>query len=817
VRHVRSWKERCASGLAVLSLLMLSHCGGTMDVEAQVPEAPGPQAPVTRGQELVSTLTFAPSADARVEAALPTTNFGGSGWLGADLSPRMESYLRFSVSGLTGPVSSAKLRLYATDGSSDGPRVYRSAGGWTEGGLTWNTRPALGSGALDDKGSISTGTWVEFDVTSAVSGNGELNLALIATSSDGADFSSRESGAASQRPQLVVTFSPVDCLPRRERYTYEAPVTGDTYVSQSSPSTNFGRAPVLLVDGSPRLESYLQVDVFSRGLTIVDARLELSAVDSTTNGPLLYRANTGWSETELTWNTRPGLIGGPLGNLGAISAGSRVSYNVTSVVTGPGLYGFGLLPESSDGVDFSSRDTGFLTAPRFTVTDETPLYCSYRGAGGGLTGWARQIGGVGEEELDALATDSAGGFVAAGVFGDAVFPEGRGFALARYAADGTFLWGRVLATDDVDVEHLLVTPQGHIFVAGTYDGSPDLGTGPLPPVSGLGLFFAKFSPGGELLWLRSFVARHPTEGYTKAVSPGEMAIDAEGSLILTGSYVGTLDLGGGPLPPSAEYPFEHPFGFVAKFSSDGRFLWSRGGFTTEEFVWGNVVTSAATDAAGNILIGGHASAESDLGGGPLGASGPFIAKYTPTGRLLWARLFSGLLVGSGVSSVRALDASTVAFTANFGGTFTFGGSSYTGGDLTDPIPYYHGGFLGTLSAMGEDGWLRSLGRAMPEQLAVGPGGTLTVSGRSSNSFDLGGGTLGVEQLLLFPPFAARYSSSGSHLWSRTLDAQLSLPFLGQQPDGSVVLGGISRGSIELEGRSFTPSGPSDLFFLQLRP
>ena len=817
MRHVRGWQGRCASGLAVLSLLLLTHCGGNTGVEEQAPEEPGPRAPVTREQELVSTLTFAPSADARVEAALPTANFGSASSLGADLSPRMESYLRFSVSGVMGPVSSARLRLYTTDGSSDGPRVYRSAGGWTEGGLTWNTRPALSSGALDDKGAISTGTWVEFDVTSAVSGNGELNLALIATSSDGTDFSSREASSASLRPQLVVTFSPVDCMPRRDRYTYQFYAFDDAYVSLGSPSSNFGRAPALLVDGSPRLESYLQFDVFTFEFTIVDARLELSALDSTSNGPLLYRASTGWRETELTWNTRPSLLSGPLGNLGAVSAGSRVSYNLTGVVTGAGTYGFGLLPESSDGVDFYSGEASDITTlPRLLITEETPLYCTYRGTGGGLTGWARQLGGVGREQLKAMATDSGGGFVAAGVFGDAVFPENEGFALARYAADGSFLWGRVLATDDVYVGHLTVTPLGEIFVVGNYEGSPDLGTGPLPPVpDGLdeptGFFFAKFAPGGALVWLRSFVARNPTYGYSQPVFPGEVATDAAGSLILTGGFSGALDLGGGPLPPSTE----GTSGFIAKFSSDGRHLWSRG-FTTELNYATAIVNTAATDAAGNLLVGGLASPGSNLGGGPLGASGPFIAKYTPAGSLLWVRVFSGLDNESKVSSVRVLDAATVAFTANLGGTFTFGGSSYTGGDPSDPL-LRQGGFLGTLSAAGADGWLRSLGRVDMHQLAVGPGGTLTANGFAARAFDLGGGTLGFDRMLPSPTFALRYSSSGSHLWSRIFDPDLSLPYLGQQPDGSVVLGGTSHGPVDLEGRTFTPSGDADLFFLQLRP
>jgi hypothetical protein len=153
----------------------------------------------------------------------------------------------------------------------------------------------------------------------------------------------------------------------------------------------------LLVDGSPRLESYLQFALSPSELEMVDARLELTALDSTSNGPLLYRVGNGWTEAGVTWNTRPGVLGSALGNLGAISSGSRVSYNLTGVVTGAGTYSFGLLPEVSDGVDFASDEaTDSTRQPRLLVTTQTPLYCSYRGSGGGLTGWARQLGPPGD-------------------------------------------------------------------------------------------------------------------------------------------------------------------------------------------------------------------------------------------------------------------------------------------------------------------------------------------------------------------------------------------------------------------------------------
>ncbi len=151
--------------------------------------------------------TFAPAADARVQEATPSTNYGSSALRtdgGSD--PDVESYLRFSVSGLPGQVTRATLRLYATSGTVDGPAVYPTSSTWTESGLVWTNRPAASGAALSDKGAITTGSWAEWDVTAAVTGNGTYSFKLQTVSTDGVDFRSRES--VSTPPQLVIEPGP---------------------------------------------------------------------------------------------------------------------------------------------------------------------------------------------------------------------------------------------------------------------------------------------------------------------------------------------------------------------------------------------------------------------------------------------------------------------------------------------------------------------------------------------------------------------------------------------------------------------------------
>jgi glucose/arabinose dehydrogenase/chitodextrinase len=154
----------------------------------------------------LTTLTFSPVADARVDSSTSSTNYGTSTKLQVSSGGRA-SYLRFQLAGITGPVESARLRLTSTtDGTSNGPALYATGGSWTESGITWSNRPATTGAAADDKGAIAKGTVADYNAKPLVSGNGTLNLALTSASGDNVDFASREFATAASRPALVVTF-----------------------------------------------------------------------------------------------------------------------------------------------------------------------------------------------------------------------------------------------------------------------------------------------------------------------------------------------------------------------------------------------------------------------------------------------------------------------------------------------------------------------------------------------------------------------------------------------------------------------------------
>jgi hypothetical protein len=159
--------------------------------------------------------SFGAGADASVFKKSPRKNYGGKATLLADAEPVAGAYLRFTVSGVEGTVKRARLRLWPSNGSGNGPTVYPTATGlpgnaspWPESAITWNKRPARAGGALDDLGSVAPGRFVEFDVSKAVDGNGVFSFELAAGSTDGTDFASSEATNRDRRPKLIVEVTP---------------------------------------------------------------------------------------------------------------------------------------------------------------------------------------------------------------------------------------------------------------------------------------------------------------------------------------------------------------------------------------------------------------------------------------------------------------------------------------------------------------------------------------------------------------------------------------------------------------------------------
>ncbi|MGH9036366.1 MAG: DUF7594 domain-containing protein, partial [Acidimicrobiia bacterium] len=209
----------------------------------------------TPAATVTATATFTPVADARVEQSHPKSNYGSSSTLRVDKgsSSTVNSYVKFGVANLNGSVQSARLRIWVKkNGSENGSSLSATNDTWSESSITWKNAPPAGT-LLRTSAKLPANSWVEYDVTGRVTGNGTYAFHLALTSgSDGADISSRQS--SSNRPQLVVvTTQTTDTQAPSATITSPAAgatVSGTVPVTATASDDTGVTAVTLLVDGA---------------------------------------------------------------------------------------------------------------------------------------------------------------------------------------------------------------------------------------------------------------------------------------------------------------------------------------------------------------------------------------------------------------------------------------------------------------------------------------------------------------------------------------------------------------------------------------
>jgi len=169
---------------------------------------------VTGGGGGMSTLTFQPTDDGQVKLTEPGSNYGSKSTTKVE-AQKFSTYLKFSVAGVAGSVQQAILRLRvstdASNGGPDGGSIYlvdNDFSGtntvWVEASLTSGNAPEITGSSLSSLGSVSPGEVVEFDVTSAVNGDGVYSFAIRGNSTNQVKYYTREGATP---PELIVEFT----------------------------------------------------------------------------------------------------------------------------------------------------------------------------------------------------------------------------------------------------------------------------------------------------------------------------------------------------------------------------------------------------------------------------------------------------------------------------------------------------------------------------------------------------------------------------------------------------------------------------------
>jgi hypothetical protein len=200
------------------------------------------EAPGIAAADVPVGLAFAPEADARIAAQAPAGRVPRT--LRVDAEPEAESYLRFDVAGLAGAVGRATLELWVMEGTPDGPRIGTAAGDWTEADVDWDGRPEASSDLVGTPGALAAGTWIAYDVTPFVAGDGIYTFRLAGGSADGVTFAAREDRDPDHRPRLVIATDEAGPSPT---VTEDAPAPTTTPTRtptpEATPTTTPTRTP----------------------------------------------------------------------------------------------------------------------------------------------------------------------------------------------------------------------------------------------------------------------------------------------------------------------------------------------------------------------------------------------------------------------------------------------------------------------------------------------------------------------------------------------------------------------------------------------
>ena len=153
---------------------------------------------------------------------------------------------------------------------------------------------------------------------------------------------------------------------------------------------------------------------------------------------------------------------------------------------------------------------------------------------------------------------------------------------------------------------LMVDPQGYGYLAFSYQGEIDVGTGTMDSSGGFDIVMMKLDPAGRTVWARAFAGPQGNEWVNG------LAVDPAGHLAVGGAFEAAVDFGGGPIMSAGPIS-----GFVAIFDSLGRHLWSRV-FGAQQ---SRAVVESVSLGAENVAVAGSFQGWRDFGGGLVPSAG----------------------------------------------------------------------------------------------------------------------------------------------------------------------------------------------------
>jgi|GEM_PF-961717 len=350
-------------------------------------------------------------------------------------------------------------------------------------------------------------------------------------------------------------------------------------------------------------------------------------------------------------------------------------------------------------------------------------------------------------------------------------------------------------TLDDSLNYQTLDAAGNTFLAGSFQGTTTIGTNVLVSAGLYDAYLAKLNAAGNVLWVRQVGGTGDESGFGVAPAPN-------GDVLFCGRFHNTASFGSTNLTASGQDIF------LARYDGTGNLLWARkaGGTGTD------AAYAVATDGAGNAYLTGNFDGTADFGGTQLisgSGQNSFVAKYGPTGSLIWAFR----LGGTGTADTRRiqLDPATNVYVGGlFSGAVQFVTAPLTSAGQND-------GFALKLDSGGAVQWLTQFGGGNDDEVRAvmpAPDGTVGVAGSFRNTITIGTNTLSTAGGI--DGFVAKLDAAGTPLWARKLGGSGTdiVHALALDPYGGYVAVGSFNASATFNATTLATSGSTDFFLVK---
>jgi hypothetical protein len=336
--------------------------------------------------------------------------------------------------------------------------------------------------------------------------------------------------------------------------------------------------------------------------------------------------------------------------------------------------------------------------------------------------WVKSAGGSYSDVSSAIAVDNSGNVYMTGSFsGTAGFGSislsgagGTDGFVAKFDPSGNVVWAKQISSDAYDAGNSIkLDASGTPYVTGAFSSTATFGATSLTSDGGTDIFAAKYNPdNGDNIWAKKFGGANDQNGISLSVS-------SSGGIYLAGGFFVNADFGTTVLTASGGLD-----GFIAKLSSSGDIVWAKQISGPD---WENAY-SISLDANENCYVTGYFTGSTNFGGSNLTSSGNediFLAKYSPSGSLIWVRSAGSSNDYDNAKSAATDASGNVYITGYFSRTATFGDRTLTSNNISRDI------FVAKYNSDGNILWVKQAGGSDTDQgnsLAVNAAGNITVCG-----------------------------------------------------------------------------------------